>query len=88
MKLIRVWKKVFCKLFKRKLKYAYNELLRDILLPTLNQEKKVSDGEISDQEVNLAMKSFSHNKSSGKDGLTKEFLKLFGTKWKNPSGIC
>lgn len=70
------------------MKHAHNELLSDILLPTLNQEKKVSDGEIRDQEVKLAMESFSHNKSSGKDGLTKEFLKLFGTKWKNPSGIC
>ena len=58
----------------RKMKHACNEFRRDILLPTLSQDKKkVCDKEISEQEVILAMKSFSNNKSPGSNGLTKEF---------------
>ena len=72
----------FKNLFKRKLrktKHPYNEFLRDILLPTLSQEKKnVYDKEITEQEVILAMKIFSKSKSTGNDGLAKSFMKLFG----------
>ena len=71
----------FENLFKRKLrktKHAYNEFLRDILLLTLSQEeKKICDEEISKEEVILAMKSLSNNKSPGNDGLTKEFCDTF-----------
>ena len=71
----------FENLFKRKLrkmKHAYNELLRDMSLPTLSQdEKKVCDKEINEQVI-LAMKSFSNNKSPGNNGLTKEFCE---TSW-------
>ena len=68
-------------LFKRKLrktKHAYNEFLRDISPPTLSLEKKqVCDEQISEQEVILAIKSFSNNKFPGNDGLTKELYETF-----------
>ena len=53
-----------------------NELLRDISLPT-RRKRKVCDEEISEQEVILAMKNFSNNKSPGNDGLTKVFYETF-----------
>ena len=39
--------------------------------------KKVCDEEISEQEVILALKSFSNNKSPGNDGLREEFWETF-----------
>ena len=50
----------------------------------MNQEKKVCDEEISEQEVILAMKSFSNSKSSGNDGLTKDFYEIFWEERKQP----
>ena len=44
-------------------------------MPTLSKKKKVCDEVISEQEVILAMKSFSNNKSLGIHGLTKSFMK-------------
>ena len=80
--------KFFENLFKRKLrktKHEFNEFLRDISLPTLSKEqKKVCDKEISQQEVVLALKSFSNNKSTGNDGLTKEFYGTFWEELKQP----
>ena len=80
--------KFFENLFKRKLrktKHEFNEFLRDISLPTLSKEqKKVCDEEISEQEVVLALKSFSNNKSAGNDGLTKEFYGTFWEELKQP----
>ena len=81
-------KKVFENLFKRKLrktKRVYNDFLRDISLPTLSQEeKKVCDEGISQQEAILALKSFSNNKSPRNDGLTKEFYETFWEELKQP----
>ena len=77
----------FENLFKRKLRktnHAYNELLRDISVPTLSQKKKRFDREISKQEVTLAMKCSSSNKSLVTNGLTKEFYKTFWEELKQP----
>ena len=46
--------------------------------------KKVCDEEISEQEVILALKSFSNNKSPGNDGLTKESFETFWEELKHP----
>ena len=57
----------------------------DILLPTLNQEKKkVCDKEISEQEVILVRKSFSNDKSPGNDGLAKELYESFWEELRQP----
>ena len=81
LKLIRNLERFFKNLFKtklRKTKYAYNEYLRDISLPSLSQEdSKVCDEEIIKQEVIPTMKSFCNNKSPGNDGLTKQFYEIF-----------
>ena len=78
----------FENLFKSKLsktKHAYTEFLRDISVSTLIQEKKnVCNEEVSEQEVILAMKSFSNNKSPGNDGLTKDFDETFWEELKQP----
>ena len=74
-------KRSFENLFKekhRKTKHEYNEFLRDISLPTLSQEKKkVCNEEINEQEVILAMKSFSNNKYPGNVRLAKELYEIF-----------
>ena len=71
----------------RKTKHAYNEFLRDICLSILSQEKKVYVEKITEQEVFLATKSFSNNKSPENDGLAKEFYEtiLGRTKFVKPS---
>ena len=78
----------FKNLFKRKLsktKHAYTEFLRDISVLTLIKEKKkVCNEEVSEQEVILAMRNFSNNKSPGNDSLTKDFDETFTEELKQP----
>ena len=66
----------------RKTKHVYNGFLRDISLPSLRG--KVYHEEISEQEVILAMKSFSNNKSPGNDGLTEKLYETFWEELKQP----
>ena len=66
----------------RKTKHVYNGFLRDISLPPLRGN--VYDEEISEQEVILAMKSFSNNKSPGNDGLTEKLYETFWEELKQP----
>ena len=55
-----------------------NNFFENIILPVLTQEQKQDcEKEISKKEVIDALKSFSNNKSPGKDGLTKEFYEAF-----------
>ena len=92
LKLIKNWNgflKIYLKgNWEKRNIHTYSDILRNISIPTLSQErKKVCDEEINEQEVITAMESFSNSKSPGSDGLTKEFYETFWKELKNLSWI-
>ena len=61
-----------------------NNFLGYISLSVLTQEQKLDcEEEIFEKELIDALKSFSNNKSSGNDGLTKECYEAFWSELKN-----
>ena len=64
--------------------YTMNFLETFQLLTLSQEENKVCDEEISEQEVILAWKSFSNNKSPRNDGAIKEFYETFWKELKQP----
>ena len=53
--------------------------LRNLNVPVLSNEKQnLLEGEISYEELLMALKNAKNNKSPGSDGFTMECLKMFG----------
>ena len=68
-------------LFKDKIKCtteSCREFLKDIPGPSLtNEQKNICEGELTEKELYNALIDIDNNKSSGNDGLTKEFYYTF-----------
>ena len=53
------------------------EFLKHIPIPSLTEEQKKSEGELTEKEIYQSLISMENNKSPGNDGLTKEFYCTF-----------
>ena len=57
---------------------AIESFLKDLLIPKLSEEQKLScEGKITSEECALILECFQNNKTPGKDGIPIEFYKKF-----------
>jgi len=56
---------------------AQKKLLENITTPLSEDSRSECEGIITEEEIDIALKSFDNNKSPGNDGLSKEFYKFF-----------
>ena len=59
--------------------FQINDFLNNVRLPKLNiTETNECDNELFEKELYISLMSMQNKKSSGNDGLTKEFFVIFG----------